>query len=424
MVLSLLTSAIPMASAFCGTYVGQAGADLYNHASQVALVRQGNHSTLSLAMDYEGPLDQFAIVIPVPVVLGPDDVRLLDADLFGTLDAYSGPRLVSYECADFDDEYEGRVGCGCGGAAKDGEESDSGSALDGDASVVVESAFTEGEYEIVVLSAEESSGLYEWLDANGYALPAGGEAILDEYIAAGSYFFAAKVSLPTLADGAVAGLSPLQFSYQSEVFSLPVRIGTISSDGDQDVIIYGITTTAEGAVGISNYPEVEVENECMWADEGEGFGAFYTSQFADAQATEPRPGWVTEYSWSSAGCDPCSGNPPDETQLRALGFTSDPYDMHFTRLHLRYGPNDVDQDLSLYASGIATNEQIRYITYKSDLEDQYPICGEGMAVDPGTCDDGEAVDVTRTGCGAPVVPLAALAAAAAALVIRRRQDRR
>jgi hypothetical protein len=422
LLLSLLQTLLPSASAFCGTYVGQAGSDLYNHASQVAVVRKGNHTTLSLAMDYEGPLSQFAIVIPVPVVLGPDDVRRLNPEVFGVLDAYSGPRLVSYACADFA-EHGGGPGCGIGCADYElSTKADAAGAMD-TGGVVVESAFTEGEYEIVVLSAEESSGLYTWLDANGYTLPAGGEAILDEYIEAGSYFFAAKVSLPTVEAGAVAGLSPLQFSYESDVFSLPVRIGTISSDGDQDVIIYGLTTTADGAIGIANYPEVEVENECMWDDEGEGFGAFYTSQFADAQATESRPGWVTEYSWSSAGCDPCSGNPPDETQLAALGFTTDPWDMHFTRLHLRYGPNDVDQDLTLYASGIATNEQIKYITYKSDLEDLYPICGKGMAEDPGTCDDGEAVDATRTGCGAPIVPLAALAAAAAALVIRRRADR-
>ncbi len=416
--LSLLLSATPTASAFCGTYVGQAGSDLYNHASQVAIVREGNRTTLSLAMDYEGPLDQFAIVIPVPVVLGADDVRRVNPELFATLDAYSGPRLVSYTCEDFA-EYERGPGCAFGCADYSLNVSKDGAAPMEDAGVVVESAFTEGEYDIVVLSAEESSGLYEWLDVNGYALPAGGEAILDEYIDAGSYFFAAKV---TLSDAVGArGLSPLQFSYDSDVFSLPVRIGTISSDGDQDVIIYGITTTAEGAIGIANYPEVEVENECMWDDGGEGFGAFYTAQFAEAQAVESRPGWVTEYSWSSAGCDPCSGNPPDETQIQALGFTSDPWDMHFTRLHLRYGPNNVDQDLTLYASGIATNEQIKYITYKPELEDRYPICGEGMAADPGTCEDGEAVDSTKTGCGAPIVPLAGLAAAAAALVMRRRR---
>ncbi|MDP2317386.1 MAG: DUF2330 domain-containing protein [Pseudomonadota bacterium] len=415
--LSVAISVLPSASAFCGTYVGQAGSDLYNHASQVAVVRQGNHTTLSLAMDYEGPLDQFAIVIPVPVVLGPDDVQRIDATIFDTLDAYSGPRLVSYACEDF---AEARQGCSFGCQETSINYASPRAASDDAAGVVVESAFTEGEYEIVVLSAEESSGLYDWLDANGYELPAGGEAILDEYIDAGSYFFAAKVTLEST-DG-TKGLSPLQFSYDSAVFSLPVRIGTISSDGDQDVIIYGLTNTAEGAIGISNYPEVEVETECMWDDEGEGFGAFYMDQFEAAQATESRPGWVTEYSWSSAGCDPCSGNPPDDTQLAALGFAGEGFDLHFTRLHLRYGPNDVDQDLTLYASGIATNEQVKYITYKSDLEDLYPICGEGMAEDPGTCDDGEAIDATKTGCGAPIVPLAGLAAAAAALIVRRRRS--
>src|SRR5215813_2975358 len=44
------------ASAFCGFYVGGAGASLYNHASQVAMVRNGDRTVISLMNDYEGPL--------------------------------------------------------------------------------------------------------------------------------------------------------------------------------------------------------------------------------------------------------------------------------------------------------------------------------------------------------------------------------
>ena len=41
--LALLALATPgTAHAFCGTYVGQAGASLYNNASQMVVVRQGN----------------------------------------------------------------------------------------------------------------------------------------------------------------------------------------------------------------------------------------------------------------------------------------------------------------------------------------------------------------------------------------------
>ncbi len=427
--LALLTVLSPSASAFCGTYVGQADSGLYNHASQVAIVRQGTRTTLNLAMDYAGDLTQFAVVIPVPVVLGPDDVKLLDPALFQTMDAYSGPRLVSYSCDDFNGDSGWGGGGGAGGClgcvgpaehpmARDGAAD--GGAVEAEPAVTVEASFTEGEYEIVVLSAEESAGLYIWLADNGYALPSGGEAILDEYIAAGSYFFAAKVTLEA-AEGGTQGLSPIQFTYDSDVFSLPVRIGTISSDGEQDVIVYGITSIADGKIAIANYPEVTLEDECMFEDDGTGFGEFYLDRVAEAQAVESRPGWITEYAWSSGSCDPCSGNPPDDGQLADLGFTGTGYDMQFTRLHLRYGPNDVDQDLTLYTSGIADQQQVKYIVYNPDLEDLFPVCGEGMVEDPGTCDgEADSKSVPRGAGSLPLLPIAVLAAAGAALATRRR----
>ena len=69
------------ATAFCGTYVGSAGADLFSHTSQVAIARQGNQTTLTLANDYEGSLDDFAVVIPVPSVLTESDVQIVEKDV-------------------------------------------------------------------------------------------------------------------------------------------------------------------------------------------------------------------------------------------------------------------------------------------------------------------------------------------------------
>ena len=442
--LSLLISLSPSASAFCGTFVGDAGTELYNHASQVALVREGDRTTLTLGIDYDGPLDDFALVIPVPVVLGSDDVRTTDAGLLARLAQYSGPRLVAYTCADFqyyygdygDDMGGGPRGCSLGcrdysieaATAMEADAAGGDTGQIADDTVTVEAAFTEGAYEIVVLSAEESRGLYIWLDQNGYSLPAGGEAILDEYIDAGAYFFAARVHVegPSGGDRAPMGLAPLQFSYESAVFSLPVRIGTISSPGEQDLLIYTLTSGSDGQVGISNYPEVLVEDECMWEDGGEGFTGFYDAQFADAQASASRPGWVTEYTWSqNYHCDPCTGEPPDADDLSELGFTGDGWDSHFTRLHLRYRPEQVDQDLVLYTSGVAATDQIRYIAYDEQLEDMFPVCGVGWVENPGTCDEEEeadaSVDEEGRNCGAPVVPLAGLMAAGAALVLRRRR---
>jgi hypothetical protein len=119
----------------------------------------------------------------------------------------------------------------------------------------VEAQFTEYGYDFAVLSATAADGLQAWLDDNGYAIPAGGEDILQSYIDAGVYFLAVKVNLDVVeqVDG---WLPPIQLRYASPSLSLPIRIGTISSAGAQEVVVYTLTPVAEGEVSITNFPEL------------------------------------------------------------------------------------------------------------------------------------------------------------------------
>ncbi|MEM9189504.1 MAG: DUF2330 domain-containing protein [Myxococcota bacterium] len=57
------------ANAFCGFYVGGAEASLYNEATMVVLMWEGTKTVLSMQNDYQGPPEDFAMVVPMPVVL-------------------------------------------------------------------------------------------------------------------------------------------------------------------------------------------------------------------------------------------------------------------------------------------------------------------------------------------------------------------
>ena len=97
MVLILGTSAaFNNAFAFCGFYVAKADAKLFNKTSQVILVRDGLRSVITMNSDFQGDVKDFAMVVPVPVVLQRNQIRIADASLFRLLDEYSGPRLVEY----------------------------------------------------------------------------------------------------------------------------------------------------------------------------------------------------------------------------------------------------------------------------------------------------------------------------------------
>src|SRR5260221_7602023 len=84
------------ACAFCGFYVGKADASLINHGSQVVMAHHDNKTVISLMNDYQGEPSEFALVVPVPVVLQKGQVHIGDRELFQKLDAYSAPRLVEY----------------------------------------------------------------------------------------------------------------------------------------------------------------------------------------------------------------------------------------------------------------------------------------------------------------------------------------
>jgi hypothetical protein len=227
------------AHAFCGTYVGSAGSDLYAHASQVGLARQGNRTTLTLANDYDGDLTEFAILIPVPEVLSEDDVRLVDTNVFKRADTYSGPRLVEYQCEDFvwdEMAYSNSSRFGCWGDEYAMASADGSVEEEIGTSVVVEAEFSVGEYDIVILSAEDSLDLFIWLESEGYSVGAEATDLLQEYIEQETFFLAAKVSLEALEDER-SWLSPLQISYEADVFALPIRLGTLNSPGEQDLLI-------------------------------------------------------------------------------------------------------------------------------------------------------------------------------------------
>ncbi|HUR09809.1 MAG TPA: DUF2330 domain-containing protein, partial [Flavitalea sp.] len=84
------------AAAFCGFYVSKADGTLKNKTSQVILVRDGNRNVITMYNDFQGDFKDFAMVVPVPVVLQKKDIKVVDQQIFNTLNEYSKPRLVEY----------------------------------------------------------------------------------------------------------------------------------------------------------------------------------------------------------------------------------------------------------------------------------------------------------------------------------------
>ena len=382
------------APAFCGFFAGKAGASLFNEASQVILVRDGNRTVISMLNDFKGPLTDFALVVPVPQVLERGQVRIGDKRLFDRLDAYSSPRLAEY----FDPDP-----CPVGNRLHDMMKLSVAPRAQASMSrqlreerarelgVTVEASYTVGEYDIVMLSAQQSQGLETWLLENGYRMPQGAAAALKPYVAQDMKFFVAKVNLKEQAATGVQVLRPLQFAFESDKFMLPLRLGMINAapSKPQDLIAYVLTRG--GRVESANYRTVKLPaNENLPPAIKRDFKGFYKALFDHQARQEDFRVVFTEYFWDMAWCDPCAADPLSAAELGQAGVFWLDRDVDagsapvapgaaaqlaprprrapggaqnalLTRLHVRYTPQTFPEDLVFVQTRDRENWQTRYV---------------------------------------------------------------
>ncbi len=374
------------AVAFCGFYVAKADTKLFNKASKVAIMRDGERTVITMSNDFQGELNEFAMVVPVPVVLEEGQIHVTDNAIVDHLDTYTSPRLVEYfdedPCAMGDEIMFSTSRAPTAAMAE--------ARVRGDAAlgVTIEAEYTVGEYDIQILSARESGGLAAWLRQNGYKLPDGADQTLGSYIKQGTKFFVAKINLDEQAKTGLKYLRPLQIAFESRKFMLPIRLGTLNADGKQELFIFALTRG--GRVETTNYRTVKLPTGSFVPtyvkDE---FGDFYKAMFSEQVDREAQNAVFLEYAWDMNWCDPCAADPMSSEELRELGvYWSDgddgvqpmtrrpvpsggAQDVFVTRLHVSYDAAHFPEDLMFKATGDRENFQGRYVLrhpYKGDAK--------------------------------------------------------
>jgi hypothetical protein len=347
-------------------------------------VRDGNRNVITMFNDFKGNPKDFAMVVPVPVVLKKSDIRVVDQQIFKTLNEYSQPRLVEYydhnPCVM--EQYDRKLSGVAPGVAMDrvGRLNDMPNRKDH--GVKIEAKYLVGEYDILILSAKESSGLKTWLLENGYKIPEGADEVLEPYIKSDLKFFVVKVNESEKKKLPGNFLRPIQISFASPKFMLPIRLGMANADGDQDLIVYGFTK--KGRIECGNYRTIALptgKNIPLFVENN--FSNFYTNLFQHQWEREGKSVAMLEYAWdlspqNATKCDPCvaavpsraelvqagvwwaatsGSNPEDETDQEAIPSDQ----VYFTRLHIRYNRNSFPQDLMFQATPNTENFQARYI---------------------------------------------------------------
>src|SRR5436190_12471488 len=371
------------AAAFCGFYVSKADGTLKNKTSQVILVRDGNRNVITMYNDFKGNFKDFAMVVPVPVVLQKKDIKVVDQAIFNTLNEYSKPRLVEYydqnPCTRY--EYDKELKSQAPAVMNEVVIRGYSSMQKKDLGVKVEAKYLVGEYDILILSAKESSGLKIWLEENDYKIPAGADEVLEPYIKSNLKFFVVKVNEEEKKKLPGNFLRPIQISFTSPKFMLPIRLGMANADGDQDMIVYAFTK--KGRIETTNYRTVSLptgKNIPLFVQSN--FSNFYGNLFQHQWSKEGKAITMLEYAWDVSPknyvkCDPCVATAPSTQDLVQAGVWwinrdwSDYSDIneeedysnsvYFTRLHIRYNRDKFPQDLTFQVTPNTESYQARYV---------------------------------------------------------------
>ena len=335
------------AQAFCGFYVARADTSLFNRASQVVLVRDEDRTVITMANDFEGEVEDFAVVIPVPTMIEREQINVGDRAVIQHLDAYTSPRLVEYHDADPCAVYERAEMMSNDAALPASAKQLQRSARS--RGVTIEAQYTVGEYDILILSATQSNGLIRWLNDNDYKIPRGAERVVDSYLKQDMRFFVARVNVEKQSELGYQYLRPLQVAYESNKFMLPIRLGTLNAKGKQELYVYALTRT--GRVETTNYRTVKMPSNVEIPEFVDGeFADFYRAMFDRQTLKEDERAVFLEYAWDMGWCDPCAADPLSAKELRQLGvFWLDKRDLgakrslqpqvqdvFVTRLNVRY----------------------------------------------------------------------------------------
>ena len=277
-------SLAPAAALACGGLFCNTTQPVNQSAERILFSRDGQTMNMHVRISYQGPPTEFGWLLPVP----PDvETALSSEQLFAALDQQAGPIFNLVQ--DFDDSCV-QARAVPGNAAFDGAEADAGAQDPSPPSVQVLSREAIGPYDRVILDADNVTVLRDWLDSEGFAIPAEVDATLTPYIEIGSVFVAVKL-LPGTDSGDIA---PLRLRFTSDTPAIPIVPTRVAANPDMGVIVHVL----DGDRAIpKNYAHVQINEAAIdWLGAGQNY-----ADVVSAAADEAAGGkaWATDYAGAS-----------------------------------------------------------------------------------------------------------------------------
>lgn len=286
---------------------------------RVVLVQKPGQVDQYVQVAYDGKVDRFAWVYPVA---GNPEVREASDSPFEKLEEITRPRVTIQTIHD-----SGGGGFGCGsamdGAARGPEQVDP--------TVQVWQRGQVGAFDYVVISATKVEDMLDWLNQNGFGVPAGAANVVGHYIGLGWFFVAMKVSVQHLGDGDIPSTTVIRLTYAANEVRYPLHMVSLSPSTKTSVELYLVSTEPEMELAPqAPFGAVPIDPEALTALSPSTHN--YEQVFESTLQQQGSRGLVIEYSGT--------GWSPSEAHLDGV-----PAGAVLTRLRGVFDAAAMDQDL-------------------------------------------------------------------------------
>jgi hypothetical protein len=187
---------------------------------------RGGQVEMHVQIAYEGPVDAFAWVVPVPEV---PELFVSTDELFWLLEALTAPQLV-----------HARAWATCGRSSKGGGSDDTDVSVDTDYAfpsdplVEVASRDAVGPYETAVLRGDTTEAVAGWLTQNGFDIPDGFDDAMAPYVASNQWFVALRMQK----DRTDGELEPLGLRFPGLEATIPLILTRVAAQADMPVDVW------------------------------------------------------------------------------------------------------------------------------------------------------------------------------------------
>ncbi|MDD9969973.1 MAG: DUF2330 domain-containing protein [Myxococcales bacterium] len=284
----------PSPVAACGGLFCNNSQPVNQVAERILFVDNGDDTTTAvIEIQYQGPAERFAWVLPVPDIANPDEDISVSSELaLDRLQQATNPQynlVVRFDddCAGPDSGFGQAGSAGAGGMAMP-------ATLNGGPAIIVEASGSVGPFDWELVSAnpdfeDPAQEAIDWLEQNDYDVGELGPDLLRPYLADDNKLLAVRLTK----GNEVGSIRPLRITYAGDKPSIPIKPTAVAADPDMGIMVW--VGGKERAVP-KNYNLLEL-NEALidWFQPMRNYDDVVTAAADEAGGH----GFVTEFANSS-----------------------------------------------------------------------------------------------------------------------------